>query len=145
MGRIAVHFIGTQEDEDRVWAMKARRFQKIHSAQRVDLEIEDGDIASLVMGRLRGAMDNQVKPVGTEKSFQGDAVSNVQIVMCEIPGAAAKAPEIPHCVALFAEENSAHVVVNTVDQVTLPVEIFHCFRADQAAGTSNKNCLYRHL
>ena len=39
--------------------MLPRGFEKVHGAERIDLEIKDSDLARLVMRRLCSAVNNQ--------------------------------------------------------------------------------------
>jgi hypothetical protein len=84
-------------------------------------------------------MDDQIEALGTEKSFEGDAVADVGIVVSEVLANAAKALEVPGGVAGFAKENAAHVVVQAVDRVALTLKVLDRFRADQAAGAGDEN------
>ena len=81
---VTVNLIGAEKDENGVWAMEMRGFQEIDGAKSVDFKIEDGDVAGLVMGRLGGAVDDQVKAMGTKERLKGDAVADVHIVMSEV-------------------------------------------------------------
>ena len=103
--------------------METRGLQKIHSAERVDFEIEHGDISGLVVGRLCGAMDNKIEALGAEKRFQADSVTDVQIIVGEVLCYAAQSLEIPASVAGFTEKDLAHVVIDAVNLMALVVKM----------------------
>ncbi len=65
--------------------------------------------------------------------------------MREVLRYATQPVEIPAGVAGITEKDAAHIIVNTVDLMTLAIEVFHCFRANQPAGSGNKNRLRLHL
>ena len=141
IGGIAINFVGADEDEDGLGAVQAGGFEEIDGAEGVDFEIEDGDVAGLIVGGLRSAVNDQVEGVRAEKFFEGKAVADVQIEVRKIPGDAAEALEIPGGVAGLAEENAAHVVVDANDGMTLAVKMFHGLRTDQPAGAGDEYCL----
>ena len=105
--------------------METRGLQKIHSAERIDFEIEYGDIPGLVVGRLRGTMDNQIETLGVEERFQSDSVADVEIMVGEVRCYATQSLEIPAGVAGFTEKDLAHVVIDTVDLMALAVKMLH--------------------
>jgi len=78
IGCVAVHFIGAHENERRLGAHLARGFEQIHCAERVDLEIEQGDFGGFVMRWLRGAMKDQVEAVLAEQRHDAFAVADVE-------------------------------------------------------------------
>jgi hypothetical protein len=63
---VPVNLVGVQEHKNCLGTMETTGLQKIHSAERVNFEIEHGDISGLVVGRLCGAMDNQIERLGAE-------------------------------------------------------------------------------
>jgi hypothetical protein len=81
------------------------------------------------MGRLGGAMNDKIERMRVEKSFKRDPVTDVQVMMREVLRDEAQPLEIPGGVALVAEEHGAHIVVDAVDLVPLPVKMLHGFRA----------------
>src|SRR5579864_244843 len=99
--------------------MLARGFKKIHGAKGVHIKIEEGDVRRLVMRRLRGAMDYQVKAVLAEQSHHPVAVTNIELLKSEMARCALESLEIPQCVPRRTEEHAAHVVVHTDYFVTL--------------------------
>jgi hypothetical protein len=117
----------------------ACRFEKIHGAERVNLEIEQGNVPRLVMGRLRRAVDDQIKTVRSKKLFDSGAVANVQRRVCEPLGRGLQPLQIPERVASSAEENPAHVVVHTHDFMALPIEMLDRIRTDEPAAAGDKN------
>ena len=87
--------------------------------------------------RLSGNVYSQVETLKTEERFEGNAVSNVDIVVREIFGDCAEPVEIPCSVTGITELNLADVVVGAVDLMALSVGMFQGFRANQSAGTGN--------
>ena len=107
--------------------METRGLQKIHSSERVDFENEQGDISGLVVGRLCGAMDNQIEALGAEKRFQADSVADVEIMVGEVLCYLTQSLEIPGGVARFSEKDLAHVVIDAVDLMALAVKMLNRF------------------
>ena len=81
----------------------------------------------------------------SEQGFYSDTVTNVQLMMSEVPRDAAQAFQIPCCITGIAEKDPAHVVVHAMDCIALTVKVFNGFRANQPAGTCNQNCLQGHI
>jgi hypothetical protein len=96
------------------------------------------------MGRLSGAVNDEIEAVRAEQSLHGNAVTDVQIVMSEVPGDPAQTVQIPGCVARIPEKDAAHIVVDAVDFAALTVKVLNGFRANQPAGSGNQNCLQGH-
>ena len=105
--------------------MKTRCLQKIQGTERVDFEIEKGDVAGLVVGRLCGAMDNQIETLGAEKRFQADSVADIETMVGKLLCYDTQSLEIPASVAGFTEKDTAHVVIDTVDLMALAVKMLH--------------------
>jgi len=139
VGGISIDFVGAEKDKDGFRRMLARGFEQVDGAERVDFKIENGDVASLVVRRLRGTVDDQIEAIRTEELLDGRAIADIQADVNEAVGFGFQAFEVPKSVAGGAEEFAAHVVVDANDIVTLAVEMFDSFRADESAGTSDKN------
>src|SRR5215469_6909509 len=107
--------------------METRGLQKIHGTERIDFEIEQGNVSGLVVGRLRGAMDNQIETLGAEKRFQPNSVADVEIMVGEVLCCATQSFEIPGGVAEFSEKDLPHVVIDAVDLMTLAVKMLNGF------------------
>jgi hypothetical protein len=105
----------------------ARCFEKIHGAERVDLEIEKGNIACFVVGGLGRTVNDQIKTVHSKKLFDGSAVTNIERRVGETLGRSLQPLQVPLRVARGTEENAAQVVVHADDAVALPVEMFDSF------------------
>lgn len=119
--------------------MKPCSFEQVHGAQSIDFEIEDGNIAGLVVRRLRGTVNDEIEGARAEKSFQSDAVADIPVVMCEILGHPAQPLQISSGLALCPEKDGPHVVVDPMHLVALTIKMFRGFRADQAAGAGNEH------
>ena len=96
------------------------------------------------MRRLRGTVNDEIEVMRMEERFEGNAVSDVDIVVHEVPGDCAEPVEIPGRVAGITEKHLAHIIVDAVDLMALAVEMFYGFRADEPTGTGNQNCLWLH-
>jgi len=57
--------------------MLAGGFEQIESAERIDLKIENGNVAGFVVGRLSGAVNDQLEAIGFEKLFERVAIANL--------------------------------------------------------------------
>src|ERR1700682_6141452 len=119
--------------------MLARRFQEIHRAERIHLEIEKRNLSRLIVRRLRRAVDDQIEALRSKEFFDGRSVSNVQRRVCEPLGYPLQPLQIPERVARGAEENPAHVVVHADDFMPLPVKVLGRFRTDQSAAAGDQN------
>ena len=65
--------------------------------------------------------------------------------MHEVLRYATQPVEIPAGVTGITEKDAAHIIVDAVDLMALAFEVFHGFRANQPAGSGNKNRLRLHL
>jgi hypothetical protein len=110
--------------------MKTRGLQKIDSTERIDFEIEQGDVPGFVVGRLRGAMDNQIEPLGAEKRFQPRSVADVDIMVGEVLCYSTQSFEVPGGVAGFSEKDLPHVVIDAMDLMALTVKVLDRFGAN---------------
>ena len=84
--------------------MKSSSFQHIDSAKSIDFEVEDGNVAGLVMRRLCRTMHYQIKALGTEERFKGKSVPNIDIVMREVFRIKAQPIEVPGGIASATEK-----------------------------------------
>src|SRR5258706_14922908 len=71
VGRVTVDFVGAHENANGVAAMLACGFEEIDRSEGIDLKIKDGNVASIVVGRLRGPANNQVLAIGFVEVVQG--------------------------------------------------------------------------
>jgi len=90
-------------------------------------------------------VNDEIEALRTEERFEGYAVPDVDIMVCEASGDCAEPVEIPGGVAGITKKDLAHIIVDAVDLTAQAVEMFHCFRANEPAGTGNQNCLWLHL
>src|SRR6266849_7245351 len=141
---VAIHLIRAQENKRRFRAVHPRRFQQIHRAQRIHLEIKNRNVTRLVVRWLRRAVHDQIKPLRLEKRFESRPVPYIQIVMREILCRSPQPLQIPRRIPRLAEEHPPHIVVNPVNRVPLPVKMLHSLRADQPARSRNQNCFHSH-
>src|SRR6266550_1966275 len=139
VGRIAINLVGAQKYEYRLGRMLARRFQEIHRAKRIHLEIEQGNLSRFIVRRLRRAVDDQIEALCSKEFFDGRSVANVQRRVSEPLGYGLQPLQIPERVARRAEENPPHVVIHAHNFMSLPVEMFDRFRTNQSAATGDQN------
>src|SRR5207248_2417936 len=94
------------------------------------------------MRRLCSTMHNQVEAIGFEQFVQRTAVPDIEIFVLKILSGTLQPLQIPSCVALRTKKNLAHVVVDTKHPMTLPVEMLHCFGADQSTAAGDQYCFH---
>src|SRR5258708_37789078 len=109
VGRVTVDFVGAHENANSVAAMLACGFEEIDRSEGIDLKIKDGNVASLVVGRLRGAVHNQVEAIGFEQFVQGVAVPDIEAPVLEILGGTLELIQIPGAFALPPTNAPTHV------------------------------------
>src|ERR1700756_1173044 len=139
---VAINLVGAHEDEDRVAAMLASGFEQIESAERIDLKIENGNVAGFVVGRLSGAVNDQLEAIGFEKLFERVAIANIEAGVMKILRRTFEAIQIPSGIARCAEKHLAHVVVHSNDAMALSIKILHCLGADKSATSCDKYCFH---
>src|ERR1700741_352191 len=61
IGRVAVYFVGAHEDEYGFGRVLPRGLEKVHGTKRINFEIEDRNVARLIMRRLCSTMNDQVE------------------------------------------------------------------------------------
>src|SRR4029434_1589761 len=106
--------------------------------ERVDLKIEDGNVAGFVVRGLRGAVYDHVKTVFLEQVVQRSAVPNIDTRVLNSLGGALQWFEVPGSVTLRAEKYLAHVVVHADDTMALAVKMFRRFGSDQTAAACDE-------
>src|SRR5450759_920378 len=70
------------------------------------------------------------------------AVSDVQIMVLEIPALIAQPLQVPRRISIRPEEPHPHIVINAVYPPFQPVKIAEALRADQARRSRYKNRLH---
>ena len=118
--------------EGRRRASAADGFEEVQRADRIGIEIVEGNGGGAVVAGLRGGVDDGVGlEIGDE--IEGAlAVTDVELVVVEVLDELGEALLIPTCVALRTEENSALVVIEAVDFPAEVGEMKTNFRADEA-------------
>ena len=139
VGGVSIDFVGAEKDEDGFRGVLARGFEQVDGAECVDLEIQNGNVARLVVRRLRGTVDDEVEAMRTEQLLDGRAIADVQADVNEVAGFAFESFEVPKGIAGGPEEFAAHVVVDADDVVALEIEMFNSFRADKSTRACDKN------
>ncbi len=84
-------------------------------------------------------MNDEVKPLRSKKVLESGTVANVGIRVRKVPCCFAEPVQVPERIARRAEENAAHVVVDSEDAMALPVKVRDGFRADQSARTGHQD------
>ena len=139
VGRIAINLVRAQKYEYRLGRMLARRFQEIYRAERIHLEIDQGNLSGLFVRRLRRAVHDQIEALRSKEFFDGRSVANVQRRVGEPLGHGLQPLQIPERVARRAEENPPHVVIHAHNFMSLPVEMLDRFRTNQSAAAGDQN------
>src|SRR5579863_1210503 len=62
VGRIAVDLVGAHENERTFPAEATRHLEEVQGPECIHLEVQKGNVAGSVVGRLGGAVDDQIKP-----------------------------------------------------------------------------------
>ena len=83
-------------------------------------------------------MYNEVERIGLEQVVKGIAIADVDIGMLELLGGSLQAIEVPGGVALRAEENLSHVVVDADNAMPLAIEMLDRLRADEPAASRDQ-------
>src|SRR6266702_163777 len=138
VGRIAVNFVGAEENKYSVRTVEPRGFQQIHRTESIDFEIQDGDFAGFIVGWLGGAVNDQIEPVSPKKFFKRGSIANIQVMVGEIPGSVSETFQIPCRVSGVAKEDAAQVVINADHLMPLAIKMLDGFGADQPAGSGDK-------
>src|SRR5579872_1118310 len=145
IGRLTVNFIGAHENERGFAAMLTRSFQKVHSAERVHFEVQQGNVSSFVMRRLRCTVNDQVETMLAKKRHDAFAIANIDRSRRKSFRDSVQAIEIPQRISRGTEENAAHIIVRANDAMALPVKIFDRFRANQAAASGHEYIPWLHF
>ena len=125
--------------------MLSCRLQEIHGADRVDVEIDQRNLARLIVRRLRRAVDDQIESLRSKKFFDGSPVANIQRRVRKPLGRSFQPLEIPERIARGAEKHAAHIVVHADDFMPLPVKVLDRLRADQTTASGDKNFHIRNV
>src|SRR5258706_7696112 len=136
---VAVYLVGAHKDECGFGTVLPRGLKKVHGAERIDLEIKDGNIARLVVRRLCSAVNDQVETTLLEHLVNFLSIADIYVVRNEASSHSPKSFQIPLRIALRAKKYTPHVVVHADHAVPLAVKILDSFRADQAAAARHKN------
>jgi hypothetical protein len=135
IGPVAVDLVRAGKAEGRFPAEIARRYQQVHGAQSVHVEIVVGNGRRFVVGRLRGGVNDKLRPFAFEYLPDRLAVPDIdwqvpvmrqgchQFLYNRVRG------------ALRAKELPAHIVVDPDDFPAFGRELADTFRADQPAGS----------
>src|SRR6267142_2506724 len=137
--RIAINLIRTHKNEHSFRAMLPRRFEQVQSSQRIHLEIEQWNLAGLVVGWLGCAMHNQVESVLAKYILNGGSVPNIDVIVGKILRCDLQTLQIPLSVTRGTKKHPAHIIIDADDHVSLPIKIFNCLRPDQSTAAGNEN------
>jgi hypothetical protein len=87
---------------------------------------------------VRGAVNDQVEAMRAEESVESGSVADVEVVVSEVFDDVEEAVTVPGCVARLTEEHGSHVVIDTVDVVSLTIKMLHGLGTNEAAGAGNE-------
>ena len=113
--RVAVDLVGAHEHEWSFGGVAPVRFQEVECAGGVRFEVVEGTLGGKVVGWLRSAVDDRVRPDTLEQVEDRDSVPDVRVVVAEAWVRLAETLEVPRGVAVRAEEVGSHVVVDSDD------------------------------
>lgn len=133
IGRIAVNLVRGHEDEHGVGIRLPRRFQQVQRADGIHVEIHKRNLLRLVVRRLGGTVNDQVKPLRLEEIHDLLPVADVERHVGKAPGVLAQALKVPARVARRAKKLAAQIVINAEDLVPRAVVMRNGFRPDQSA------------
>ena len=131
VGGIAVHLIGTQMDERALWTRLARGLEHVESADRIGIEVLEGDSSRPIMGRLSSRVHNDRRPQPPDEIKDALPVPHVEFMVLEARKLPLEAALIPSRIPLGPEEHRALVVVNAVNSVAYAREIGANLAPDQ--------------
>jgi hypothetical protein len=106
--------------------MLTRCFQQIYRTYGIHVKIKQGNVSSLVMGRLRCAMYDQVEAMFLKESGNPVAIPYIELAMFEPRCGFLKPPKIPISIAGRTEKDTPHIIVHADYVMALPVKMFHC-------------------
>jgi len=118
--------------EYRLGRMLASRFQKIHRAKRIHLEIEQGNLSALYRAKAAPRSGRSIEALRSKDSSIGRVVANVQRRVPESLVTDFNRSDSRAC-RRRAEENPPHVVIYAHNFHCPAVEMFDRFRPDQSA------------
>jgi hypothetical protein len=126
-------------DKHGVRAELPSRLQQVDRTQRIHLEVEQRNVARLVVRGLSGAVYDEVERLGSEQMEETLAISDVQVAVPEVLRAGFQPVQIPDRIAALTEERRAKVVVDAHDQLGQTIVVFHGLGANQSAAAGNQN------
>ena len=125
VGRIAVDLVRAHVDEHCLTGVSPGALEQIDRPDRVHVEVVERNVARLVVGRLRCAVNDQFGRCLPEIASDGLPIANVDAVRREVPRFPHQPLQVPRRIALRPEELAPHVVVNAVDNMTCCIEMLH--------------------
>src|SRR5579871_959939 len=133
---VSVDFIRAGKAEGRLRAEVARRHQHVHGAQRVYIEIVVRYGSRLIVRRLRGGVNDKLRPLSFEHLPDRLAIADVDRQMPVALERGAQFLDDRVGGALFPEELPPHVVVDSGNLPAFRRKLAYAFRADQPARSS---------
>jgi len=115
-----------------------RRLEQVDCSDGIDVEIVQRNVTCFVVRRLCGAVDDEVEGVRLEEREYARPISDVEVVMDEVPRDTPQARQVPARVTLGAEEYLAHIVIDAVDFPVVRRVVFDSLGPDQTAAPGDQ-------
>src|SRR5438094_7857412 len=136
--RIAVDFVCAHMDEHGLGTELARGLKEIHGANSVDIKVNERNAGGFIMGRLRGAVNDAVEAVLLEQVKYVLATTDIEMEMLKTAGDLLETREIPGGVTRSSKKLSAHIIIYTIDVVSISIEIDDRLRADEPIASCHQ-------
>ncbi len=139
VGPITVDLIRARKTEWRFPAEIARRHQHVHGAQGIHVEVFVGNGRRFVVGRLRGGVNDELRPFGVAHLPHGLPVADID---GQVPVTRQHRLQFAHDRIrrpLLAEELPAHIVVDPHNLPAFGRKLADAFRTDQPARSCDKS------
>ena len=136
---VTIDLVGGHVGERGLRAGLARGFEEVEGADRVGIEVVEGDGGGAVVGGLGSGVDDGIRLDGADQFEEALAVADVDFVVVE--GGAeliGEAGLVPAGIALGAEEGGALVVIDAMDGPAEGGEVDADFGADEAGGAGDE-------
>ena len=119
--------------------MAAQPLEQVHRSDRVDVEVLERHLRREIVRRLRGAVDDQVERLRASSPSTASRLRMSSSTCLKRLALRSSRLLVPARVAVRAEEDGAHVVVDADDVRAELVEIRDRFGADEPVGPGNQN------
>jgi hypothetical protein len=110
---VAVHLVRAHKYEHGFWRMPPASLQQIQRPHRIDVKVLKRHLGRQIVTRLCRSVNDKSKVCVAKQYVYGLSIANVQRQMTIVLAAGFEPLTIPSRVPFFAEEYSAHVVVDS--------------------------------